>query len=147
MLTKNGKYVFGTTFTLNTGANVILKTLQGTIDSNPKSSLYNNMKLYVGNGTTIPTVDDYNMESKITTLTELGHNRTAPSGISDNFMLTASTTFKNNTNEAITVSELGFITGYNDQYPDSGSFLLAHELIEPVTIQPNETYAFTMIIG
>ena len=53
-----------------------------------------------------------------------------------------SITYKNSTNNPITVSEIGWMTSY-----DGNTYLLARNVIDPVTIEPEKTYTFSLQIG
>ena len=55
-------------------------------------------------------------------------------------------TVKNNSAEAITISESGMISRINNSDINE-TFLWARDTFEPVTLQPGDTRAFTMTIG
>lgn len=115
-------------------------------------SIKNEYKWFkVGAGTTAPTIDDYCMESEITDLQQLSlytrPNYTDDSGnvpyITDILNVTA--TYRNNTSNDITVTEIGF--GVRS-YGNNADYLLCREVLdEPVTIEPNKVYTFTMTIN
>lgn len=107
----------------------------------------------VGTGTTAPTIDDYCMENENTDLQQLSlyirpnytdDNSNSPSYIADIITITA--TYKNNTSNNITISEMGFSVSSYSNY--NNKYLLCHEVLdEPVTIEPNKVYTFTMTIN
>lgn len=162
MLTKNGKVLFTQTTDSssykekdrsfkNTGG-----TMQG-IDSAGYGTgknllnLISRMRIDVGSGTAEPTVNDYCLEQIIDSLTVVGSansgNR-APS-YQDNYIHSCSRTYKNNTNDAITVSEIGLVSVLPQKSSSTsyGPFLFAREVITPVTIQPGATYTFSITVG
>ena len=98
-----------------------------------------------GNGTTIATSNDYNLEGEITDLTLLGNSVS----ITDNgYVVTSS--IKNTSNEDIIVKELGIFetsSSFN-QYANRLTFMLTRNVLEtPITIKPNETKTFTITIN
>lgn len=96
-----------------------------------------------GNGTTIATSNDYNLESEITDLTLLGNSLS----ITDNGYVVVSS-IKNTSNEDIIVKELGIFETSKSEYGYRSTFMLARNVFEnPVTIKPNETKTFTVTIN
>ena len=98
-----------------------------------------------GNGTTIATSNDYNLEGEITDLTLLANSVS----ITDNgYIITSS--IKNTSNEDIIVKELGIFetsSSFN-KYGNRLTFMLARNVFEnPVTINPNEIKTFTITIN
>ena len=98
-----------------------------------------------GNGTTIATSNDYNLECEITDLTLLGNSVS----ITDNGYIVTSS-IKNTSNEDIIVKELGLFetsSSFN-QYGNRLTFMLTRNVLEtPITIKPNETKTFTITIN
>lgn len=96
-----------------------------------------------GNGTTIATSNDYNLESEITDLTLLGNSVF----ITDNgYVVTSS--IKNTSNEDIIVKELGIFETSKSEYGDMSTFMLTRNVLEtPITIKQNETKTFTVTIN
>lgn len=96
-----------------------------------------------GNGTTIATSNDYNLESEITDLTLLGNSVF----ITDNgYVVTSS--IKNTSNEDIIVKELGLFETSISEYGASSTYMLTRNVLEtPITIKPNETKTFTITIN
>lgn len=96
-----------------------------------------------GNGTTIATSNDYNLESEISNLTLLGNSLS----ITDNGYITTSS-IKNTSNEDIIVKELGVFETSKAENGFMSTFMLTRNVLEtPVTIKPNETKTFTITIN
>lgn len=96
-----------------------------------------------GNGTTIATSNDYNLESEISGLTLLGNSLS----ITDNGYITTSS-IKNTSNEDIIVKELGIFETSKSQYGDRSTFMLTRNVLEtPITIKAGETKTFTITIN
>ena len=88
--------------------------------------------------------DDYTLET--TNLTGLNYSWIIGR---DGFLLSFSNTCYNGTNEPITVKEIGLVVFpwvYDDSSPKKASLLYRKVLDSPVTILPDETYTFTLII-
>lgn len=107
---------------------------------------YSRRKLSVGDNDTLPSKEDYTIHT--TNLTQIS-TVTVPTGSGDSQTYEAnthgsytSTTFTNNTAESIVIKEVGLICAIGSS--TTQECLFAREVIEPVTIQPNETYTFTM---
>lgn len=159
MLTKNGKLFFGIggqAATSISGKSAICSTETGV----PAycATKQTNLRIYPGTGSAIPTADDYNLQYSDSSLTLVGATHIYSSAYNDNFVLQATSTWRNNTSGPVTIAELGFFVAAfqnNDStHPLTDNFttasyamMIARELITPVTIEPGETYAFTMVIG
>lgn len=110
-------------------------------------NLMTGMTLVVGSGTTEPTVNDIKMEALVSSLSVVTSSNSGNRAISydDNFIYTLSKTFRNNTANPITITELG---AYSQELPNNlGVIMYAREVISPVTIQPGATYSFSITIG
>lgn len=96
-----------------------------------------------GNGATIATSNDYNLEGEITDLTLLGNSVS----ITDNgYIITSSV--KNTSDEDIIIKELGVFETSKSQYGMRSTFMLTRNVFEnPVTIKQNETKTFTITIN
>lgn len=106
-------------------------------------SSYDTTRIVLGDSNTPVTVDDYALGNDITSSLSLVSGiigaRTAQSDFPS---ITA--VFKNNTANAITIKEVGVMTGYSfNNSGQTGQCLIARKVITPVTIQPGESYAFT----
>lgn len=154
MITKNFRSMLqvlsiGTGSTITNGFKTIDGTLVGAyVGSGSTIPFYNSSReLFVGTNGALPSKDDYTIET--TNLTKVS-TATMPtsSGNAQNYETNThgsytTTTFTNNTQEPITIREVGLVCKVGSSSPYS-QCLFAREVIEPVTIQPNETYSFTM---
>lgn len=102
--------------------------------------------IVLGTGTTAPTINDYKMESYIpsSTLSYVGSTITLPITATEwanAGALSLTQTVANNTENPVTVTELGV---YNGRTSSATGYcaLLTRDVISPVTIQPNETKTF-----
>lgn len=111
--------------------------------------------IFFGSGTTPATSDDYKLESVID-YSENALNvvsSTAAAVVDKNTPYVYSYTVKNNSDEDITISEIGLISKIFDLNKSTSAsdyityFLWARDTFEPVTLQPGDTRAFTMTIG
>lgn len=66
--------------------------------------------------------------------------------VDDNTFYNYVLTVKNNSTEAITISESGMISKVNS-FDINETFLWARDTFEPVTLEPGETRPFSMTIG
>lgn len=146
MLNKNGKQ-FYRPLTRKTSENGKLKTIEGTNYNAPPSN--NDFRFYevrVGSGTTEPTMDDVDLEAYVSSLTKISNTEKYPSDYDANYIASYTTSFKNNTDVDVTISEIGVFYAY--QYSGvSNICMVAREVISPVTIAPQKTYTFSMTIG
>lgn len=102
------------------------------------------MNLYLGAGTTPPTLDDHAMESDITsslTSTPFQVNYTAFDG---DYSTTATVvqTFVNNGSVDVTVSEVGLSHRYDNAY--NHEFLYYRDTFTPVTVGPGKALTVTI---
>lgn len=113
---------------------------------------YGNM-IFVGSGTTAPTIDDYKLESPCvysdSGLHVISITQAYKKEYKTNRVVTV--TVKNNSTEDITVSEMGWFIAVpvDSDIKQTGEYyrmMLAREVFEPVTIKPGEVRAFTMSI-
>lgn len=144
MINKNGKALLKIN---NSNSRVVgnYKIADGTEITLGGSSIFGNIALYVGSGTTEATIDDYNLESEDSDLSVISKSGTDDSSNADynqNYIASYSGTFKNNTENDITISEIGIMATTS-----WGKILFAREVIEPVVIAPQKTYTFSMTIG
>lgn len=156
MLTKNGQSLFSPGLTSNGQPNDRnIKTTDGSTKTTGSAgygtgkNIYNainNINLIVGSGTTAATINDYSLESQVSSLTATSSsnsgNRTP--NYDDGYILSCSRTFKNNTANDVTINELGLVT----YLQNIGNFLIAREVLPaPVTIAPNASYTFSIVIS
>ena len=102
--------------------------------------------IVLGTGTTPPTIDDYKMESYIpsSTLSYVGSTITLPitaTAWANAGAFSLTQTVSNNTENPVTVTELGI---YNGRVSSATGYcaILTRDVISPVTIAPNETKTF-----
>ena len=106
--------------------------------------------LIVGNGTTPATINDIKIESQIKTLTPISSSVIySNKDIDPSIFYGVNKTYKNNTSESITITEICLYT----QMPYVGDgrtlwakVLLAREVIDPIIMAPGETYTFSINI-
>lgn len=126
------------------GAPNYICSLNGEFYNNvgTQSSVSSNYKgIILGTGTTPPTYSDYKMENYGIGLTY--SNQTA-TWSAPNMILTESAT--NNTDASIIVSEVG-VFGMQENNGRYKKILFIRNVIEPITIKPNETKTFTVKIN
>ena len=98
--------------------------------------------LKVGAGDTAPAFTDLNLASPIDNLTQSTASEIRASSSADDVVWGQNATFVNNTNESITVKEVGL---FRARYYSGITkyFLCARKVLEtPVTIAPGEAYTF-----
>lgn len=107
--------------TYSTSSNIVAGTTQDVL---------------VGTDNTTPSKTDYAIQT--TGLTKVSSTKINPSYNFDSILFgwAVTTTYINNTNSAITIREVGLSV--------SSNILLNREVIEPITIQPGESVAFTI---
>lgn len=175
MITKNyarwGAGVYFKNSAVNIYGKIHIKNINGTMDEKLLNQIYasdNSWKfvqslfvdtslrslttgegtgMFLGIGSTPATKDDYKLENMI----EFAEDGLTVLSETLNFMVGDSfynyiLTVKNNTTEAITISESGIISRVSS-IEVIETFLWARDTFEPVTLQPGETRAFTMTIG
>ena len=87
----------------------------------------------------------------------LATHSSCPTNYDENYIFSCTTTYRNNTSNPITVTELGLFlhlrttngsTGNSLNYDTLyGGTMVARQIIDPIIIQPNEIKSFTMTIG
>ena len=102
---------------------------------------WNGIGLAFGFGTTEPTINDYKIETPITTLTAGGNSLVNGNSYETYSTVTFTQTVNNATADAITINEIGIYGG------TAGiSTLFSRDVISPVTIAPNESKTFVVTI-
>ena len=135
MLTRNGKLcmmnVASKAFKLTSGE---MGNLQG--------SVVRQAAIACGSGNTPSTVDDYCLETPNNTLARLSNSCVINASYDNNFLETITSTFQNDTESDIIVTEIGALGG------SSNNVLIAREVIDPVVIPANGGQkTFTITIG
>ena len=103
--------------------------------------------MYIGNGTTNPTKDDYTMESCLTAYDRIGMitSQNAEAGL-------VTISYSVRPTEDIQLSEIGiFATKYNNgsnttMAPYKDTLMVCHDVFTPVTLQANKTTTITYTI-
>lgn len=147
MLNKNGKaYLFPAKAVYDAGSNTVTVRLNSTNTgySDVSTSLMTDFKVIGGTGNTAATVDDADLANRVSTLTEISSEATQKSTRTyvDNLIAAFATTYQNNTGEDITISELGVFLSDGTLL-----YMIARQVIDPVTVRAGATYTFTMTIG
>lgn len=89
--------------------------------------------LEVGTGTTPPTEDDYKLENKV----DLRLSNQSVILSPPNLVIVG--TFKNNTSEAVTITEVAYrLLDSNNELQDNNDFIVSRDLITPITIPADE---------
>ena len=99
--------------------------------------------ILLGSGTTPATVEDYYLETLITTLTHIRSTKSR-----NNNTLTFTTTWQNNTGAAITINEFGVhMVNKRTTTKDTTSIMYTRTVSEePVVMQPGDSRTFTVSI-
>lgn len=109
------------------------------------------MHIVVGSGNTAPTSSDKAMDNEVTDLTIVsttGTNNSDNASYEQDYIAIFSRTYRNDTESDIVISEVGIqYYGHCSNTSPLANFLLARDVISPVTIKPGEAYTFTMYIG
>lgn len=108
--------------------------------------------LVIGSGTTPATVDDYKLETPITTLTPIAATTLCKDKDTGDTLspteFTITTTYRNDTDAAVTVNEVGIMipAGYRSTVGNSLSSCLIYRevLATPVTVEPGQIRTFTL---
>lgn len=105
--------------------------------------------LAVGSGSTEAKIDDFKLETWIPSsdLQVQNYMVGSPSGNDiANYILSFSASYMNVSDLPITVSEIGLVSS-EGRSGVADKLLLAREVLNsPVTVQPGETYTFTMVL-
>ena len=105
--------------------------------------------MFLGIGNTPATQDDYKLDNilefsndGLTVVSEILNHM-----VDENTLYNYVLTVKNNSMDAISISESGLIVRSGYDMPAPITFLVARDTFEPVILQPGETRPFTMTIG
>lgn len=144
MLNKNGK-LFLRLFTSEETETI----LDFRDDYNNSSSLYKSYLHFKGvvpgTGTMALSVDNVKIDTAGTSgLTLISSDMTLNDDYSGNFIAAFSSTYKNNGSSAVTITELG-VYFYHTSTPQV-DMMISRDIINK-TIEPGETYTFTVTIG
>lgn len=148
MLNRNGKaYLYPTMALEPSNQACIMKNLDGSDSYTFSNIQITNIFVRGGSGNTNPTVNDWNLATPVTNLTEIDNTNTqkrSPRSFEDNFIMTVSTTYQNNTGSDVTIKELGLFIHESQADVDH---MIARQLVDPVIVRAGRSYAFTMTIG
>lgn len=157
MITYNGKALL-TRFNGSNGS-IKCKNTEGTlsliaIDTYASKIIGNtDTKIVLGSGTTTPTKSDYIIETEINTLDSLNRINNQINHPNEEYgdydtIFSMTETFKNNTNSNITVNEIAVYTYWSSaNWGDNKYYMIYREVLDnPVTIEPDKTYAFSVTI-
>lgn len=152
----------------------VIKNINGTIDNVDKSAYSDNYNpsgafnynisstkigdgtnlesntsyIFLGSGKTAPTVEDYKLESLIeyseTGLNPL--NLTILNKTEYDTLRTLILTVRNDSEENIEISEIGNYVKLEIEAGYSGTFMIARETFDAITLTPGEVRSFTMTI-
>lgn len=104
--------------------------------------------VFLGSGSTPPTLENYNLESMIAYaqggLTVM--SKTVTKAADEDSALLYVYAVKNTGSEPITVSELGLIV-HSEFGKDNITFMLARNVIDPEVLEPGQIKSFTVAIG
>ena len=146
---KNQKFLYS-------GKNYVSK-IYGIGDNYTNNSPPVGLYMILGSGDTPPTKEDYKLDSFISTtdLSVQNYYGTGPILESPpSYMLSITTSYKNNTNENITVKEIGIARSFLLPIETEGTttneirhILLVRDVLQnPVIIKPDEITSFTVVI-
>ena len=118
-------------------------------------TFYNGSYIFLGSGMTAPTKDNYTLEAPYTYASDGLHVVSMAKSYKETYTTNRvyTITVKNNSNEDITISEIGWFLAWCTDGTTGSTLsayfrnLMAREVFEPVTLQPGETRPFTMTIG
>lgn len=150
MLTKNGKLMTRIYCNaLNTLSSVTVKSTSGSTDS-IGAGFTNFLRVAVGRSDDDFSTDDYVLSDPNHNnigLTLLSSEEVYNTTYADDYIATFSSTYKNNTAEAIEVKEIG-VYMHNTSSPVS-DYMITRDVGAGVTrtIQPGETATFSVTIG
>lgn len=148
MLNRNGKAYLYPTMAIDASApSCKMKNLEGTLDYTFNKQQITKIFVRGGTGNTNPTIDDWNLATPVTNLTEIDNTntqKTSPRSYEDNFIMTVTTTYQNNTDSDVTIKELGLFIFESFAVNEH---MIARQLVDPVIVRAGRSYAFTMTIG
>lgn len=147
MLNRNGKAYLYPTMAIDTSQPTLKTRSTGNLESIFNREQISKIWVKGGTGNTTPSTDDTDLYKAVSTLTEIDNTdtqRPSTRTYEDNFIMTVTTTYQNNTGNDITIKELGMFIHENYNNRD---VLIARQLIDPVVVRAGRSYAFTMTIG
>lgn len=116
-------------------------------DADLSGRVWNEAKLRVGGGVTPVSKKDYKLENQYNSLTYTKTSTFTNYNYNSNldYLTIKTVTVTNNTDSIYTITEIGLL-GYLYANYTGKETLLAREIIEPIILNPGDTYTFTMKI-
>ena len=152
MLTNNGKaYLLPTKIMASGGYPAIrVKLGSGVAVTKNGSEIDGSPHVYLGSSSTPATADDIEL-TRISTLTLVSEDATEGTGTGRSYQdkqISAYTaTYRNDTQNTITVAEVGVAIRFGGLSYENEYALLSRDVINPVAIAPGKTYAFSVVWG
>lgn len=147
MLTNNGKAYLIPQRQTDGAANVTYK-LDSGITQKKARSLIDGVGVILGTSSTPATADDYALGSQITGLTVVSEEAVEGTydtrSVADKQISAYTATVRNDTENTITVAEVGVALKFSGVLNYA---LLSRDVINPVSIAPGKTYAFSVVWG
>lgn len=153
MLTNNGKaYLLpGKIMSGATDPEINLMASSGSARPQKMSTMRTGPSIYLGSGSDPAAADDYALKNRITTLTLVNEEATEGAyntrSYANGMIATYTATFRNDTENTITVAEVGVAVEFNSVWVGGEYVLLSRDVINPVSIAPGKTYAFSVVWG
>lgn len=128
--------------------------LKDNYTDNKNMELHSSPVLFkIGTGTTAPSIMDFKLENENTLLTPMQISKVyyldgKVSFEESSFLYSITKTYKNNTENNITITEAG-IFAFDGNGADQSSvkyYCIDREVFNPVIIKPGETYSFSITI-
>lgn len=147
MLNRNGKAYLYPTMAIDTSQPALKVRSTGDHESVFNREQISKIWVKGGTGNTTPSADDIDLYEAVSTLTEIDNTNTqkqSTRSYEENFIMTVTTTYQNNTGIDITIKELGM---FIHESRDDRDIMIARQLVDPVVVRAGRSYAFTMTIG
>ena len=144
MLTRNGTALSGWNYNQSRRLKSINGDLINCSFSNSQGSIFARMNPQFGTGNTAPSHDDYNLESPITGITVVTKTDThsvANLGWDEGYSYFGVYSVRNDNAFAVTVSEIGLYTTFNND-----AFLVTRDIYTPTVLEPGEIYTFSIVV-
>lgn len=147
MLNRNGKAYLYPMMAIDTSNPGIKTRSTGNLETILNREQTSKIWVQGGTGNTTPFADEIDLHEAVSTLTEIDNTDTQIKSVrtyENNFIMTVTTTYQNNTGNDITIKELGLFIHDTNNNQD---IMLARQLVDPVIVRAGRSYAFTMTIG
>lgn len=153
MLTNNGKAYLTPAAIMKNATNPVIDLMasSGSHRAQPMSDIKTGPRVIVGSGSAPATSEDYALGNRIDTLTLVSEEATEGTyntrSYADRTISTYTATYRNDTNDTITVAEVGVALEFNTVGLGGEYVLLSRDVINPVAIAPGKTFSFTVAWG